>query len=224
MKGLRSFFVFAFLSLVLFFANFVSAQENSGCVGFGDLTEEKDVFKLSENLISASEGKVCITYRASKAVPFFGSVDEDLLRASEIRKDLLFDLIEKDPERALEVPEIPEEVQVQVEGVKARKSTTIETDDLFEKRGEFVGETTLYHVDDFENRESDYWHILNVENDRFQMFSSEKLPLLESGTEVKVKKGLALATKMAVGKNEEGNVLSVIGVPPGSPASENFGE
>ncbi len=105
------------------------------------------------------------------------------------RKERLLNLIETDPDAAWEFPELESSL---ISGLTSNLQQNIE------QRGEFTGEIEVLHADDFEHPEnSRFLFFLNDKGKKYQLYSSKKLPVLLSGTRVKVK-GLALDNKMAL--------------------------
>ncbi len=159
-----------------------SAQE-SKCSSYDSLLDEgeDDVITLTTKIIEISESSC----PQQKSV-----LDNQLRTLLKNRKQLLLQAIKEAPEKALLTPELPKTITA--------KLSTIEQEQLLEKRGEFEGPIETWHVDDFEDPENSYFRFyLFIDNKKYQLFSSPELPVLQSGTPIKVK-GIALDDALVV--------------------------
>ncbi|MBI3027625.1 S8 family serine peptidase, partial [Candidatus Woesearchaeota archaeon] len=176
------------------------------CKTFDELfgTTQSDVFGLTDNIISATKNnRICSESRQA-----FNDQLENLVKK---RKELIAELIKTDPDRALAVRDLPD-------NIKSQFSNT----GLIEKRGQFSGRLDVLHVDDFEHPEnSKFVFYLNSNGQRYEMSSGKDLPVLISGTQVKVE-GLAFEDRMAISTPRQGEPFEVLFVPE-DPRNENQG-
>lgn len=158
-------------------------------------------------------GKVCTSCSVHFTKIECGSLEEELIE----REKELSDLIEKDLEAALRFQPLDNTLR---SGLRSNLQAHVE------QRGEFEGEIEVLHMDDFEEEKSEFEFFLRKDNKRFKLYSSKELPVMLSGTRVRVK-GLALGNKMALTSIEGNNLIKLIrapDVPTGSQASENLGD
>ncbi|MBU0958352.1 MAG: hypothetical protein KKB31_00260, partial [Nanoarchaeota archaeon] len=146
------------------------SQPVKACKTFNDVfSSSDDALTLTEKIISSD---VC---------------SKDLERLVEKRKALLVNLIESDSAKTLEVKELPSKI-----------TNKITSKGLIEERGTFTGKIEVLHQDDFENPEnSRYIYYLNLNNEKFELFSSEEFPVFMSMIEVELS-GIALDNKIFV--------------------------
>ncbi len=173
-----SLFFFLSSSIVL-----SQTTQNSKCLSYDSLLDEgeDDVIALTTKIIEISESSC----PQQKSV-----LDNQLGNLLKNRKQLLLKAIKEAPEKALLTPELPKTITV--------KLSTIEQEQLLEKRGEFEGPIETWHVDDFEDPEKSYFRFyLLIDNKKYELLSSTELPVLQSGTHIKVK-GFAVDDLLAV--------------------------
>lgn len=196
------------------FGEGVSYSPPSSCqtfVKYFDNNVMSDVEILTDRIINASDN-LC-----SGELPKFNGQLNSLL---ELRKNLLKEAIKKNPSKALKVKALPENVKESANKVDAGISLSPSEDQIIEERGEFRGSLEVLHVDDFENySNSKFIHYLKTPSASYELFASDELPVVLSRTEASVT-GVALEGVMAVSTGQGAFQNTV---PPGSPASENFG-
>ncbi|MBS3131829.1 S8 family serine peptidase [Candidatus Woesearchaeota archaeon] len=181
-----------------------NSLSNKECKSYGQMfTQNDNVLTLTENIISASNNQICRQDAAS-----FNANLESLL---EQRKEKLLDLIKTDPASALKVKEVPDNIRERFSGRG-----------MFEQRGAFEGTLEVLHGDDFENPENSFMKFsLNSNGAKYEIFSGEKIPLLFSGTKVRVN-GLALGSAMAVNSAND-NPFEILSFGENDPRRDNFG-
>jgi len=180
------------------------------CVSMADLTSATGVSDLS--------AKLAVDYICGDDKQQFY---DNVVSIATRRKDLLVDLIKTNPEEALRVAALPQSLA---------DSLPVE---LVEKRGRFEGILNVLHQDDFDHAQSKFLHYLQLnsfsgdlagrpvnvllDTKPIELFSGTELPVQRSGATVSFS-GLYVGNVAAVGGN-----VNILSPPPGSPASENFG-
>ena len=134
-----------------------------------------------------------------------GSLSNNLAQVSKQRKELMLDLIEKNPEIVLKnalkqevIDSMPDEIKVDLE-----------------KRVSKQGSLEVLIEDDFENNKSKTYYYLNENGKRNSLHFADVEPFgLISGTKVKLS-GLQIDDKIALYKNptDEWHTLEVLSVP-----------
>ncbi len=183
-----------------------NADGAASCSAFSsqfDQASKKDAIVLTRRIEEASK-KLC-----SSDIQIFSKEIKNLIST---RKELLKDLIKTNPGKAALVNDLPSEIKAML--------TSSEREQLLEKRGTFNGKIVVLHADDFNKNYSKFIHYLDSGNKRYELFGAGPLPVVSSGTKVNVR-GIAVDNYMAV--QNGGTALSIEGIPPGSPAEENFG-
>src|SRR3989344_2205361 len=160
---------------------------------FQDVIVKKDVLTFTDNIITASANINLLCNSDRK------TFQDSLPSLLEKRSELLLETIIKDPEKALSVKELPSSI--------TSKLSFNQREILIEKRGSFDGTLDVIHVDDFENKKSSFIHSIRKGTKIYTLHSSEELPVMTSGANIKVN-GLALENEIAVAKKGF-NVLSV---------------
>jgi len=125
-----------------------------------------------------------------------GSTTEDTFTLDELsaRSDELINLIKNNPEQAFDFPTLAEdEISAFPQSVQ---------DEYVEEVGEFTGDLTVIHMDDFENPEnSRIIFYLKTDNKTYELFSNEGMQLNLSGATVRVY-GVAIDSVMAIKSNQ----------------------
>ena len=141
------------------------------------------------------------------------SLNNNLVQVAKQRKELMLDLIEKDPELVLKNALKQEVIDSMPDNVKEN----------LEKRVSKQGDLEVLIEDDFENKKSREEYYLNENGKRSSLHFVDEGPFgLISGTKVKLS-GLQIDNKIALYKNptDEWHTLEVLSVPD---TSVNLGE
>ncbi len=198
-----------------FLVGFVSSFSQGGVIDFEDfeiktIEDHKSQLKQGPDLtledinviLSKEEQELTTVSLQQKVINSFkklfrievtGIKTDSLNSTLKKRKELLLELIEKDPTKALSIPEIPSQIIFSL--------TKEEKNNLIEKRGIKSGALEVIAIDDFENPEnSKNVYNLYSEGIRYELFSSEELPVV-SGMEISVG-GISIENKIAIDQEE----------------------
>lgn len=174
----------------------------------------KEIEDIKKSKLEIKEDEKEVKQKKKELIEFDAKIDEAVeIKGLIDRKEQLLELIETDPDAALEFPE--------TSNLKSGLKNSLQAN--IEQRGEFEGEIEVLHVDYFEEEKSEFIFFLRDKNNkRYQLYSSKKIPVMLSGTKVRVK-GLVLEDKMALTSLSSGSLINQL-APPDSPASENLGD